>query len=201
MLFVVLRIASKNALVGFINKCIRRIRYLYVMSQVMSIGERVSFCSVKYLVGGEYISIGDDCCFGYDLYLTAWHVGDRNPVLKIGNNCSFGSWNHISCSNRVEIGDGLLTGKWVTIVDNSHGSTDYDSMQIQPWSRPVLSKGPILIGKNVWIGDKATVLPGVSIGDGVVIAANSVVTSSIPAYSVAAGNPARVIRTNSCDDK
>lgn len=65
-----------------------------------------------------------------------------------------------------------------------------------PLLRPLYSKGQVVIGKNVWIGDKVTILPGVSIGDGSVIAANSVVTKSIPPYSIAAGIPAKIIKQN-----
>lgn len=62
-----------------------------------------------------------------------------------------------------------------------------------PISRPLTSKGEVRIGNNVWIGDKATVLPGVTIGDGAIVGTNAVVTSDVPAYSIAVGNPARII--------
>lgn len=101
---------------------------------------------------------------------------------------------HITAINRITIGNDVLTGRWVTITDNSHGDTDYSTLQMRPVSRPLISKGPVLIGNNVWIGDKVTILPGVTIGEGAVIAANAVVTKDIPAYSVAVGNPARVIK-------
>lgn len=158
------------------------------------VGRRVRFQTVGNIVGGEYITIGDDCCFAKDLYLTAWKVSGKSPEIRIGKNCSFGAYNHISSINKIIIGDGLLTGKWVTIVDNSHGTTDFDSLCVRPWLRPVVSKGPVVIGKNVWIGDKVTILPNVTIGDGVVVAANAVVTKDIPAYCVAGGNPCRIIR-------
>ena len=92
------------------------------------------------------------------------------------------------------IGDNFLSGKWVTIVDNGHGETNQELLE-SPSQRKLFSKGPVIIGKNVWLGDKVTVLPGVTIGDGVVVGANSVVTKDIPAYSVACGNPAKVIKT------
>ena len=95
----------------------------------------------------------------------------------------------------MRIGKNLLTGRWVTITDNGHGSVDFETMQQTPINRRLFSKGDVAIGDNVWIGDKATILPGVTIGDGAVIAANSVVTKDVPAYSVAAGNPARVLKT------
>lgn len=113
--------------------------------------------------------------------------------MKIGSHCSFGAYNHITCANRVIIGDNCLTGKWVTITDNSHGETDSDSLHLSPTKRPITSKGPVVIGNNVWIGDKATILPGVTIGDGAVIAANAVVTKDVPKYSVVGGNPARIL--------
>lgn len=80
------------------------------------------------------------------------------------------------------------------ITDNSHGETDYDSLKMPPIKRPITSKGPVIIGNNVWIGDKATILPGVTIGDGSVIAANAVVTKDVPPYSVVGGNPAIVLK-------
>lgn len=83
----------------------------------------------------------------------------------------------------------------MTITDNSHGETDYDSLCMPPSKRLITSKGPVIIGNNVWIGDKATILPGVTIGDGVVVAANAVVTKDVPAYSVVGGNPVKILKS------
>ena len=68
----------------------------------------------------------------------------------------------------------------MTITDNSHGQTDEKTLNTPPGKRPLVSKSDgVIIGNNVWIGEKATILPGVHIGDSVVIAANSVVTKDI----------------------
>lgn len=173
-----------------VRKCINKLYNIYYCRKFSNIGCRCGFGGIKTLVGTKNIEIGDDCCFGHDLFLTAWMNGN----IKIHNKCSFGAYNHISASNQITIGEGLLTGKWVTIVDNSHGETDYESLLKRPWCRDIVSKGPIVIGKNVWIGDKATILPNVTIGDEVVIAANAVVTKSVPSYCVVAGNPAKIIK-------
>ena len=149
-------------------------------------------------LGEDCISIGEGTHIGEHCILTAWKTtcagGDFHPEIIIGNGCSIGEYNHITSTNKIIIGDNLLTGRWVTITDNSHGETDYETLQQPPLMRMVTSKGPVIIGNNAWIGDKATILPNVTIGDGAVIAANSVVTKNVPAYSVVAGNPARVIK-------
>ena len=92
------------------------------------------------------------------------------------------------------IGNGVLTGRFVLITDNAHGGTAKEELVIAPASRTIVSKGEVVIGNNVWLGDKVTILPGIHIGDGAVIGANSVVTKNIPAYAVACGNPARIIK-------
>lgn len=157
----------------------------------------VRFAKIGMLKGTDCISLGEYCCFGNYIFLTAWseYIDERfTPILTIGKDGNFGAFNHITCINRVEIGDNCLTGKWVTISDNNHGTTDFDTLHEAPVKRKLYTKGPVIIGNNVWIGDKATILGGVTIGDGAVIAANSVVTKDVPAYSVVGGNPARIIK-------
>lgn len=169
---------------------------------------KVWFADIEQFVGGEYITIGDGTYFGNGIILTAWdhkssimQNGEKitqkfNPSITVGSKCYFGPYNHITCVNEITIGNGLLTGKWVTITDNSHGTTGVETLNIEPINRPLYSKGPVRIGNNVWIGDKATILPGVTIGDGAIVAANAVVTRDVPAYSVVAGNPGRIIKNN-----
>ena len=173
------------------------IRSRWLSYEFKEAGEGLTFLGVEDLHGPEYIKIGDHSGFGPGLFLTAWDEYDGreySPSIEIGCNCKFGAWNHISAINKIQIGDGCLTGKWVTIVDNSHGCSSAEEVTIAPARRPVVSKGPVVIGKNVWIGDKATILPGVTIGDGAIIAANAVVAKDVPDYCVVGGIPATVIK-------
>jgi acetyltransferase-like isoleucine patch superfamily enzyme len=84
-------------------------------------------------------------------------------------------------------------GEGVTIVDSSHGHNTLEEADIAPSKRKLYSKGGVIIDDNVWIGDKATILAGVHIGYGAIIGANAVVTKDIPKYSIAVGNPARIL--------
>ena len=152
--------------------------------------------------GFDNISVGEYTCIQSHSILGCWtrynsHEGQQtfNPQIIIGNHCSIGEYNHITACNKIVLGDGLLTGRFVYIGDNSHGSLSKEESNIPPVERPLCSKGEIVIGKNVWIGDKATILGGVHIGDNVIVAANAVVTKDIPDNCVVAGVPARIIKT------
>lgn len=176
-----------------------------IVETYRSLGKDISFESVISLRGEQYMSFGNKVHFTHSSFLTAWdsftYVVEGkeekqtfSPRIEIGDNCNFGEYLHITAINKIVIGSGCLTGKWVTITDNSHGQFVKEQLEMRPIQRPLYSKGPVIIGQNVWIGDKVTILPGVTIGDGAVIAANAVVTKDVPPYSMAGGNPARIIK-------
>lgn len=173
-----------------------KIRSYVICKQFRTCGKTVRIEKLGKLIGAKFISIGDMSSIQQMTYLTAWE-NFRNqkftPEIAIGDNCHIGAFNHITCVNKIEIGDGFVSGKWVTITDNSHGDTKFDTLRQPVSTRLVFSKGPVIIGRNVWVGDKATILAGVKIGDGAVVGANSVVTKDVPSYSIVGGNPAKVI--------
>lgn len=159
---------------------------------------------MRLLKGAQYITIGKNSHFGVQAELTAWDAfGDDifSPSIEIGNDVSIGSYCHITAINRIVIGNGVLTGRWVTITDNSHGDTEVDTLCMRPVKRTLKSKGAVIIEDNVWIGDKATILPGVTIGKGSVIGANAVVSKDVPPYSIAVGNPIRIIDNHNITEK
>ena len=141
--------------------------------------------------------IGDYCLIGRNSHITAHEMPQYNTPVKIsiGDGCMFGPDMHITAVNSIRIGKNVRTGKSVLISDNSHGDPkDMALRNIAPNARPIYSKGAIVIGDNVWIGEKAAILAGVTIGEGAIIGANAVVTKNIPPYSIAAGIPARIIK-------
>jgi acetyltransferase-like isoleucine patch superfamily enzyme len=160
------------------------------------VGKKTIFQFRSRFFNPKFISIGENCFVGDFSLLEAptFNYSKKAPCMKIGNGCVIGEFNHFTCTNEIVVGDNLLTGRFVLITDNSHGDTLKKNLIISPMCREVISSGPVVIGKNVWIGDKVSILPNVTIGDGVVIGANSVVTKDIPSYCVACGIPAKVIR-------
>ena len=102
----------------------------------------------------------------------------------------------------MKIGDGCLFGEYVTIHDDDHvfgPSEEREWRSTPPGDRGLLTS-PIDIGRNVWLGAKVTVTRGTTIGEGSMVAANSVVTRDVPPFSLAVGAPARVIRSWTPDD-
>lgn len=181
----------------------RKGQYLgYVMSRAIATGRYVSWfarvgkgCKLApglRLGNAMHIMLGDNVSIMSNCVL---ECTGESPEMVLDNDISIGEYTHITCSHRIVIGDGLLTGRFVLITDNAHGANLPEELSIPPLSRKVFSSGPVIIGRNVWIGDKATILPGVTIGDGAIIAANAVVTKDVPSNAVAAGCPARVVKT------
>ena len=173
---------------------------MWIRHFVGHMGEHSSITYPCKLKGGGqmHISIGDFTSIQSHGILGCWiNYGDQcfNPSVTIGNHCHIGEYNHITACNKITIGDNLLTGRFVYIGDNSHGGLSVEEASTPPASRVLKSKGEIKIGNNVWIGDKVTILGGVAIGENVIIAANSVVTKSIPNNCIAAGSPARIVRS------
>jgi len=163
-----------------------------------SIGANVRMSYRTSLHLPQNISIGNNFISGERLKLRTfeeWGGHTYTPNIKIGDNVNIQTDCHISAVNSVIIEDNVLIASFVYISDHAHGTSELSSMSVPPIERELYSKGGIYIHKNVWIGEKVTILPGVSIGEGSIIGANSVVTKDIPAYSIACGVPAKVIKS------
>lgn len=173
---------------------------LWIRNFIGHLGEHSSICYPCSLQGGgqKNISIGDCSIIQGTSILGCWtKYGNQdfpNASITIGNHCSIGEYNHITACNKITIGDGLLTGRYVIISDNSHGGLSEEESLIEPAKRDLKSKGEVIIGNNVWLGDKVAVLSGVHIGNNVIVAANAVVTKDLPDNCMAAGIPAKVVK-------
>lgn len=116
---------------------------------------------------------------------------NNNPCICIGNRCYICYFFTILNASTVTIGDDVLIASHVLISSENH-SIDPES-EI-PYMHQPLATEPVSIGDGCWIGEKVCILPGVTIGKKCVIGAGSVVTRSIPDYSIAVGKPAKVIK-------
>lgn len=139
-----------------------------------------------YFLGGDAVSLGERG----NLYDNVMFETRDGAEIVVGDNFTINRGTLISAHVGIRIGKYALIGEFVSIRDNNHAFDDP--------SRPIREQGytaaPIRVGDDVWVGRGSVVLAGVTIGDGVVIAANSVVNKDVPAMEVWAGAPARFVR-------
>lgn len=158
-------------------------------------------CRRLYLYGGMplvqgslALEIGDDCRIsGHTTFSGRWSSRET-PILKIGKNVGIGWQTTIAVGTKVIIGNnvriagrGFLAGYPGHPVDptaRAKGLPDTDDQV-----------GDIILERDVWLGSNVTVMKGVTIGEGTIVAAGSVVTRDLPAHVLAAGVPAKVIKT------
>ena len=154
-------------------------------------GSRVSldWNDVK-IIGHSRINLGSNFSCGRGLWIES--VENRGSI-DIGSNVNISDFVHIAAYDSIAILDGVLIGSKVLITDHSHGDARGGKDLLPPNNRPIISKGPIVIEENAWIGDNVCILSNVTVGMHAIIGANSVVLSSIPPYSVWVGAPARQI--------
>ena len=143
------------------------------------------------VVSGDNIHLGHSATIVAEpdnkVRIGVWGRAPGEGTIRIGNAVMISPGVRISASDEIIIGDGCMMANGVYITDcDWHGI--YDRVSRDPDPKPVH------IGHNVWLGDRATILKGVTIGDNSIVAACSVVTKDVPANVIVAGNPARIVR-------
>ncbi|KHL08388.1 succinyltransferase-like protein [Mumia flava] len=121
-----------------------------------------------------------------------WITGGPDARITVGEGSFLNVGVMLAASHRVEIGPHCMLANGCLVTDSDHR---FDDPELPvPW-QGFTSRGPTIVGDNTWLGANVVVTSGVTIGRRCVVGANSVVTRDLPAFSVAAGAPARVIRT------
>lgn len=148
--------------------------------------QRTVICQVgklRVFKGNGVISVGHKTWFWPSVKLASNSPrADRPAQLTIGRDCAIGDRTEIHCGERITIEDNVLISWDCNILDRDYHSTDGSEERT----------APVHIGKGAWIGCRAIILKGVTIGEGAIISAGAVVTKDVPPYTLAAGNPAQL---------
>lgn len=162
-----------------------------VRARFYKVGKRLTVTRLPYINGHARITIGDDGYLGR-ITVMSGRFHDE-PELVMGNNVTIGTDVFFSVNKRISIGDNVGISSGSSFFDSDGHPTELERrMRGEQLSLDDIR--PITIASHVWIGWGAKVLKGVTLGEGAIVAAGSVVTSNVPAGAVAMGVPARIIR-------
>jgi acetyltransferase-like isoleucine patch superfamily enzyme len=140
----------------------------------------------------EGVTFGNNVGIGaHSQIIVSTSLNDIGKFIHIGNHVGIGEFAYLGGAGGLEIGDDTIVGQYFSCHPENH---NYQNSKLLIREQGVTRKG-ILIGKNCWIGSKVTVLDGVHIGDGCVIAAGAVVTQSFKDNSIIGGVPAKLIKS------
>lgn len=179
----------------------------YSFGQVISLGFSFILTKMFYpkarlvrfpidIRGKRNIKLGENFTSGYSCRIET-HNKIKKDTIIIGKNVQINDFVHIVAREQVKIGDNVLIASKVFITDLQHGSYKGNQKDSDPLIPPIsreLFSDPVIIEDNVWIGEFVSIMPGCIIGKGSIIGSNSVVTKTIPPFSIAVGIPAKVIK-------
>lgn len=150
-----------------------------------------SHVHISALGKGE-VTLGNSVGIGaYSRVVISTSLYKLGAYIKIGNNVSIGEFAYLGGGGGLEIGDECIIGQYLSCHPENHVSSE---LNIAIRYQDVTRKG-IKIGKNCWLGSKVTILDGVELGDGCIVAAGAVVNKSFPPNSIIGGLPAKLIKT------
>ena len=165
---------------------------IFIRRGFYSIGKNCYIGKKAYFQNKQYMSIGDNTTLlSYARLQSYAHLTEIPGHIIIGNNCYIGFYFSALAGADIIIEDNVLIASHVLVSSENHSINPESKI---PFMNQKLQCSPIRIGEGTWIGEKVIILPGTNIGKKCVIGAGSVVTKSIPDYSIAVGNPAKVIK-------
>lgn len=177
----------------------RNLYSAYIRHQFRQCGELKLGSTQLHLFGLRYMEFGDQVEMHFNARVQCidyFQPTDQHfkPRLILHDHVVVQAMCHIGCIDRVEIGEWSTMGARCYITDHTHGGTSREELLLPPRKRPLVSRGPVKIGKYVHLGEGVCVMSGVTIGDYSVVGAGAVVTRDIPPFSIAVGSPAKVIK-------
>jgi acetyltransferase-like isoleucine patch superfamily enzyme len=174
--------------IRYLKKCCSFFSMLWLRFSGMKVGKGTYLPKIK-VTWPHQVSIGNKCVLEHGIYFHYDGIYSEGPSICIGNNVFVGNNTEFNVTDKITIGNDCLIAAGCRFIDHNHGMDIGELMRTQ-----IAPKKEIVLANNVWLGANVIVLKGVTIGDGAIVAAGSVVTKSIPAYEVWGGVPAKKIK-------
>ena len=187
----------------------KRFVFLFKMWPTLFVGRGVRFSGISKIEFGNWVKIGSFCKVSslgengvrignnsgigdYSSIVVSTSYNDIGKGILIGNNVGIGEYAYLGGAGGLTIDDDCIIGQYFSCHPENHKY----KLRVLPIRLQGTTREGIHIKKNCWIGSKVTVLDGVVIGEGCVVAAGSVVTKSVPPFSVIGGVPAKILKSN-----
>ena len=176
----------------FVSRFVNLYVQYYLAPQFETLGERPTFMGAKYVdIFGTGINVGKSATFvatsDSNIRLTTWNLGEFNGKIYADDYCLFTPGVRIAAATEIKIGKGCMFA-------NGSYISDADWHGIYKRAEPVGSTKKVELKDNVWIGDRAVVGKGVTIGINSIVAAGAIVVKDVPSNVIVGGNPAKIIK-------
>lgn len=181
-----------------IKKIIKRIymfsfKFFFII-RVKAIGKNCFIGRRAQINKPKYIELKNNIRIGNDARISIYNKFNNeklSPILKIGNNVYAGNHLTILVADEVIIEDDVLMASYIMISSENHGINPEGNLN---YSKQNLTTNPVKIKEGAWIGEKVSILPGVTIGKKAIVGTMSVVTKDVPDYTIVGGIPAKVLK-------
>ncbi|APA64693.1 acyltransferase [Maribacter sp. 1_2014MBL_MicDiv] len=176
---------------NFLKFCTSFVRKLYLRSMGMHIGSNIIIPKL-YITWPNRVSLGKNCHLEHDIFFKYDGIWGKEFSIIIDDNVFIGSNCEFNISKKIVIGKDSMIASGCKFIDHNH------STELKPKKQRMGdSKKEIILGEDVWLGVNVTVLEGVNIGNGAIVAAGAVVNKSIPPNEIWGGIPAKKIKNKS----
>jgi acetyltransferase-like isoleucine patch superfamily enzyme len=179
------RLARRLAFLETPSGLFRRYKFILLGAKI---GKQTRIPPRTLCTWPHHVKLGDRCVLQSDVFFNVDYSWKPGPTIIFGNKVFIGRNCEFNISCLLTVGDNCLIASGVKIIDHDHGKSVGSLIAAQP-----ITGSPVRVGHDVWLGTNSVILKGVEIGDGAIVGAGAVVTSSIPAGEIWCGVPARKV--------
>ena len=176
---------------SLIKRCLTYLANPISMLKIAEVGRHIYIGKGLHVDNGKGVYLRESVRLGRNCRISCYDVNKRLGKITIEDNCYICDHFSALAGGDIQVGSHTLVASYVCILAENHGMDPESGVR---YGLQELTGKPTIIGSYCWLGEKCIIMPGVSVGDWSIIGAGAVVTKDVPPYSIAVGNPAKIIK-------